>query len=141
MARLWFPVIIDISDQNTHIILMKRRGGDTQVLVVGTGSVLDEGIRGLLMREPELQVATATYAESVTLLQDAARISLDVIVISEAGPPDWGQISELLRSVSPQESLRVIVARPDDNVLEVYDKQFLEVTSNDDLITLISRHP
>jgi hypothetical protein len=119
---------------------MKRQGGDTQVLVVGTGSVLDEAIKGLLMREPEFQVATATYADSVTLFRSAARVSLDVIVISEAGPRDWDHISELLRSVSPQDTLRVIVARPDDNVVEVYDKQCLEVTRNDDLITLISRH-
>jgi len=89
------------------------------------------------MREPELQVASVTYADPTTILKEVESAYPDVIVISEAGPPDLPQTSELLHRILPQEILRVIVIRPDDNILEVYDKQCLKVTSNDDLIALI----
>ena len=117
---------------------MKIKGAK-RVLVVETGSVLDEGIKSLLLREPELQVETATYANSTTFLKDIGFVYPDVIVISEAGPLDWIQTTELLHRISPQQVLRVIVIPPGGNVLEVYDKQCLQVTHNDDLISLI-RH-
>ena len=93
----------------------------------------------MLMREPELQVATATYAEPTAFLMDVVRIDPDVIVISEACPIDWIQTSDLLHKISLQQIVRVIVARLDDNVLDVYDKQRVKLTCDDDLITLVKK--
>lgn len=109
-----------------------------RVLIVETGSVLDGGIKSLLMRESELQV-TVTPFSPTAFLNEAAPMYPDVIVLSEAIPLDWTRNCKLLRGISPRETLRVIVARPDDNVLDVYDKQCLELTCNDDLVTFITR--
>lgn len=91
------------------------------------------------MREPELQVATLTYSDAASFLKDSALLFPDVIVLCEARPLNWTRTSELLYGISPEETLRVIVIRPDDNILEVYDKQCQRATHNDDLINLI-RH-
>ena len=107
------------------------------VLIVGMGSLLYEGLESLLMHEPELQVATVTYSDLTTALKHLAPGFPDVIVLSECSPLDRTRTSELLHGISPQKTLRVIVIRPDSNILDVYDKQCLKATRNDDLINLI----
>ena len=92
------------------------------------------------MREPELKVATAAYGDPATFLKEVAQASPDVIVVSEAGSLDWNWTSELLHGLLPQKTLRVIVIRLDDNILEVYDKQCLKVTNNEGFMTLIRQH-
>ena len=91
------------------------------------------------MREPELQVATATYADSTTFLEDVDHAFPDVILLCEADPLEWTRKFELLQRIPAQEHLRVIVIRLDDNVLEVYDKKCLKATRKNDLINII-RH-
>jgi hypothetical protein len=108
-----------------------------RVLVIGRGSVMDEGIRGLLMSELSLQIATASSVDLATYIKAFGTRVPDVIVTSESNPLDWTGISELLHRISPTEMLRVIIVRLEDNTLEVYDKQSLKMTRNEDLISLI----
>lgn len=91
------------------------------------------------MHDPGLQVATVFYVDKTTFLKDVATRVPDVIVLSESSPLDRTRTSHLLQAILPQQALRVIVIRPEDNILEVYDKQCLKVTHNSDLISLI-RH-
>ena len=93
-----------------------------------------------MVREPELQVATATYADSTTFLEDVDHAFPDVILLCEADPLEWTRKFELLQRIPAQEHLRVIVIRLDDNILEVYDKQCLKVTNNEGFMTLIRHH-
>ena len=102
--------------------------------------MLHEGIESLLMREPGLQVATVSYVDPATFLKDVATGVPDVIVLSESSSLDRNRTSQLLQEISPQQTLRVIVIRPEDDILEVYDKQCLKATHNDDLISLIRHH-
>jgi len=121
-----------------HYNIFSEKKTVKRVLIVETGSVLDAGIKSLLMREPELQVEV-TRANPSAFLNQVARVYPDVIVLSEAIPLDWTRNCKLLRGISPQETLRVIVARLDDNVLDIYDKQCLELACNDELVTFITR--
>lgn len=110
-----------------------------RVLIIKTGSLLDDGLKSLLMRESELQVATATYTESIAFLMGSGHIDHDVIVISEVDSSSRIQTSELLHRISAQATLRVIVIRLDNNVIDVYDKQCLKLTCNNELVTLVTK--
>jgi len=101
--------------------------------------VLDEGIKSLLAREPELAVSTVTYVDPNELLKEPLA-NHDIIVLCEVSPLDWIRTCELLRGHSHQKNSRVIIIRLEDNVLEIYDKQYLKVARKNDLINII-RHP
>jgi hypothetical protein len=100
--------------------------------------VLDEGIKGLVVPEPEIQVAITAYVDPETFFEDVAHILPDVIVMGAISPLDWTQIPELLHGISSEKALRLIVLRLDDNLVEVYDKQCLKTTRNEDLIPIIT---
>jgi hypothetical protein len=100
--------------------------------------VLDEGIKGLMIPDSELQVATTTYVDPTTFYQDVAHISPDVIVMGAVKPLDQPQICELLHGASSHKVLRWIIVRLEDNIVEVYDKQSLKPTRNKDLLRLIT---
>ena len=116
---------------------MESTQNASRVLVVETGSVLDEAIINLVMGESGLQVVTQPCNDPAAFLKEVSNVLPDVIVVSEAGEVGWTRISEILHGISPEEPLRLIVVRLDDNILEVYDKQCLKATHNDDLISLI----
>ena len=61
----------------------------------------------------------------------------DAIVLSELTRSDSLHTSEFLRELYPEENLRVIVIRLEDNILEVYDKRCLRIKNDSDLIDLI----
>jgi hypothetical protein len=111
-----------------------------RILVVQTGSILDEGIKTLIMNEPNLQAATVTYTDHHAFLEQGAYTHHDVLLLSEASPLDWIHTSQILRGISPWKNLRVIIIRLEDNLLEVYDKQCLKMTHNSDLISFITHH-
>lgn len=110
----------------------------TDVLVIGTGSLLDQAIVNLIMHEPGFHVATARDA-SCTLLGETERGCPDVILLCETEPIDQVRVCGVLEQIPIHESVRLIIIRRETNVLEVYDKQIIELNhnANADLITLI----
>src|SRR3972149_5039421 len=94
-----------------------------RVLVVESGSLLDEGVASLLAQESDLHVSGIAYANDTAFLQDISDARPDVILLNEAGPLDSVRILELLKSIPTLASLRVIVVRLDDNVIDMYEKQ------------------
>ena len=108
-----------------------------RVLFIGTGSLLDESIKSLLMHEPEFRVTTSIEADLATLRIDVDDTSPDVILFCHTQPHDWPRTFEILNKVPDQEYLRMIVIRRDDNILEIYDRRCVELTRNSDLITLM----
>ena len=108
-----------------------------RVLVVESGSLLDAGVKSLLMQKTNLKVSGIPYANEATFLQDISRLSPDVIVLNEAGPIDSVQVFKLLKSVPAQTTLRVIVVRSDDNRIDIYQKHCVTASKSNDLIALI----
>ena len=106
------------------------------VVLIESGSVLDEGIKSLLAREPGLEVSAISYSNRNVLLS-SLEAAPDTILLNESTRTESMRTSEILRELEPEENLRVIVVRLEDNVLEVYDKQCLKLTNNNDLIALL----
>ena len=107
------------------------------VLVVENGSLLDEGVERLLSHETDFLVSGITYADETAFLQDVSDKRPDVILLNEAGPLDSVQIFELLKNLPTIATLRVIIVRPDDNAIDVYDRQRVIATQSRDLIGLV----
>lgn len=109
----------------------------SHVLVVESGLLLDEGVERLLKRERDLQVSGIAYADDASFLQDVSALRPDVILLNAEGPLDSMRILELLSGLPSLVSLRLIVVRPDDNQIDVYEKKRVIVASRDDLLNLI----
>ena len=108
-----------------------------RVLVVETGTLLDEGVESLLSQETDLQVSGICYADDVSFLEDVSQARPDVILLNEDGPLDSVRIFELLNSLPGLASLRLIIVRPDDNTIDMYEKKQVVATHSDDLLHLI----
>ena len=107
------------------------------VLIIETGSLLEEGIQRLLAQEADLRVSGVMYTEEAVLLQDIARICPDVIVLNETGPLASAQAFEMLEAVANGGNLSVIVVRSDNNTIDVYEKRSTTVTKSGDLLALV----
>jgi DNA-binding NarL/FixJ family response regulator len=107
------------------------------VLVVEGGSLLEEGMEALLSREPDMQVIGIPFASETSFLQDVADMRPDVILMNEAGPLTSQRILELLKNLPTLAALRVITVRPQDNTIDLYERQRVVVTEVDDLLSLI----
>ena len=119
---------------------MKKQNQPTRrVVIVGTDSLLDEGIKKLLAHEPDLEVSSIAYTDEATFLQDVSQAHPDVILLNEASPLDSARIFALLKNIEIPipATLRVIVVRADDNAIDVYQKQHVIATRRDDLFTFI----
>lgn len=107
------------------------------VLVVESGRLLDEGVKRLLEQELDLQVSGVAYGDDASFLQDVSALRPDVILLNAEGPLDSTRILELLSGLPSLASLRLIVVRPDDNQIDMYEKKRVIAASRDDLLNLI----
>jgi hypothetical protein len=102
-------------------------------------SILDEAVATLLRRESDVQVSDVAYADDTTFLQDISRIRPDVILLNADGPLDSVRILDLLKDLPSLASLRVIVVRPEDNLIDMVEMKRVVATQSDDLLGLIRR--
>ena len=110
-----------------------------RVLIVASGSLLEEGMGSLLKRADDLQVSDIAYTDDTTFLQDLSDIRPDVILLNETGALDSVRILELLKGLPTLATLRVIVVRSDDNMIDVYERRRVATTQSADLIATVRR--
>ena len=120
-----------------HHVFRKRSNPKRCVLVVEGGSMFEEGVETLLLREPDLQVIGAPFAGEAAFLEDVSDLRPDVILMSESGPLSSERILELLKDLPMLASLRVIMLRSDDDTLHVYEHRRVDAAQVDDLLDLI----
>lgn len=104
-----------------------------RVLIVGMGSLLEEGVESLLAAEADLQVSDMTFTEEETFVQDVLRTHPDVILFHEAGPLNEKRIFELLRAIPTTETLRVITLSSSDGAIDLYEKRRVSPAQSSDL--------
>jgi hypothetical protein len=89
------------------------------VLVVGDGTLLDQGVTGLLSAEPDLQVASVIYHTEDELTQVLLKVQPEAIVISETAGFPTATIVDAINRLGARSKRIVIVVRPDSNIMEV----------------------
>ena len=129
--------MLRVSPVSQLVRIVRRHTVVHRVLVIETGTLLDDGVESLLGQETDLQVSGISYADGATFLEDVSQARPDVILLNENGPLDSARIFELLNGLPGLASLRLIIVRPDDNTIDMYEKKQVVATHIDDLLHLI----
>jgi DNA-binding NarL/FixJ family response regulator len=110
-----------------------------RVVVVESESLLVEGIESLLRQADELEITDVAYTNAAAFLQNISDARPDAILLEMNGPLDSRQILTMLASLPALAALRVIVVRPDDNNIEVFERRRVLARRSADLINTIRR--
>jgi hypothetical protein len=110
-----------------------------RVLIVGDGSLLDEGLRRLLAGKEFLEVANITYTDEATLRDHIFTLKPDTIVLYEGGPLSVNRVFELGADIPGLKRLRVITILVDSNAVDVVERRQVVAVGSADLLTLLRR--
>ncbi len=115
-----------------------------RVLIVGSGSLFDEGLRHLLLREQaQLEVSSVIYVNDADFLQHVLYQLPTVIVLFEGGPLSVSRVFELIRDVPGMATPRVITVLAEISAVEVHEQQqvtTIATTRGGDFIDLIEQN-
>lgn len=106
-----------------------------QVLIVGSGTLLDEGVIVLLEAETDFQVSNVIYHAEDELIQVVAQLRPEVIVISETNGLPGTEIVNALNRRRILPGCRIIVVQPDSNTMQVFD--LVTASHSEDLLRLV----
>ena len=109
------------------------------VLILGDGSLFDEGLRTLLAHKDGIVVSNLAYSDDLTFVQEFLREWPEVLVLFEGGPLNVSRVFELIEDVPGLTNLRVITVLSDNNI-SVYEKLKVSATHVDGFITLIRQN-
>jgi hypothetical protein len=108
-----------------------------RILLIDRGTLLEAGIKRLLEREADLQVAAVRPLDRAALAADIRRLCPDVIVTSEGS--DWASLPCLLELLKECPTVRVVEVCPQTNLLRTYDKDLVLGAEVIDLLSFIRR--
>jgi hypothetical protein len=116
-----------------------------RVLIVGSGSLFDEGLRYLLLREQaRLEVSSVIYRSDADFLQHVFTQRPTVIVLFEGGPLSVSRVFELVGDIPGMATtLRVITVMAETSMVEVYEHEQMTTvatTRGGDFIDLIEQN-
>lgn len=107
----------------------------SRVLLVGTGTLLDETLIGLLVEVPELQVSTLVYRDDAELISLIIQYQSEVIVLTALNQLPVTKIIEAIIIHNNFSPIRIIVVDPESNALRICDR--ITVTRSEDLFQLL----
>lgn len=110
-----------------------------RVLIVGTGSIFEQGVESLLTREANVQVSEIVHTHEDAFIQDVLRVQPDVIVFHEIGSFNSDRIFELLKALPEMDTLRVIILRSANAAIDLYEKRTLTAAQAQDFVNLVCR--
>jgi DNA-binding NarL/FixJ family response regulator len=105
-------------------------------LIVGIGSLLEQGVESLLTQEPNVQVWNVNHEDEGTFVQDVLGARPDVILFHELGALDSDRIFDLLRAL-PMETVRVIILRSSSAAVDLYERRRVKAADSRDLLALV----
>lgn len=124
-----------------------------RVLVMGNGSVFDEGTAYRLALNSKLQVIRKKYVDEITFVSDMQFIFPDVFILNEYRPLELEPLSTAIPLVVCSVHLRVVVLRLYSSLIDIYDRtedqisgakkfrhQSLDTTKWDELVGLVCRN-
>jgi hypothetical protein len=91
------------------------------VYVLGDGLLFDEIIANMLTSDARLRVIRGFYVEDAAFLTLVCLCQPEVILLNESDLLRCERIRTVLPQISPAADLRVIVIRPDNNFVHIFD--------------------
>ena len=109
-----------------------------RVLIVGNGTLFDEGLNSLLARDKtHLEVSNIVYLNDSDFLEHFLRQRPGIVVLFEDGPLSVSRVFELVSSVPDLANLRVITVMTDTNVVEVRERRQITAVRGNILSNLV----
>ena len=113
----------------------ERGAAMRRVLIIGSRTLLDEGMTGLLQAETDLQVTSVAYRTVDDVIQNIVQFRPEVIVIGESNDLSGYQIVDAIYRQIALLNFRIILIQPDSNTMRVCD--FVTASHSEDLLRLI----
>lgn len=107
------------------------------VVVVNSGSLLDEGVVCLISSESSLDVSTVNFENEDVLVNDIISKNPEVVVMGQSGSIKIEKIYKMLTSFSNMTQLRMIIFHSNDNAVDIFSQQQLNSMRSDNFIQLI----
>ncbi|MBI3241059.1 MAG: hypothetical protein HYZ49_02045 [Chloroflexi bacterium] len=108
----------------------------SRVLIVGSGSLADEGLEKLLAGKSGLELLHVTYTDDATFLHQFSQFQPEVVVLFEGSPLTVSRLFELTKEISVSD-LRVITVLAQTNTVEMYAKRQITVGGSKDFLALV----
>ncbi len=108
-------------------------------MVIGDGSLFDEGLRHLLADKTSLKVSTAAYSTDSAFLQQFQEQRPEVVVLFEGGPLSVKRVFDLVGDMPGLTILRVIIVMVESSTIEIYEKQQITAVQSNTLFSLIQQ--
>ena len=94
----------------------------SDVLIIGEGSLFDEGITALLQRSTNLAVSHVVYSTEPALMNVVQRAAPDVILVCQSGSLNTKQIVDSI-SINPlMLGLCIFVVRLSSPIVDIYQQ-------------------
>lgn len=107
------------------------------VVVVNSGSLLDEGVVCLISSESSLDVSTVNFENEDILVNDIISKNPEVVVMGQSGSIKIEKIYKMLTSFSNMTKLRMIIFHSNDNAVDIFSQQQLNSMRSDNFIQLV----
>ena len=117
-----------------------REGGfdlHHRVMVVNTGSLLDEGVARLISSRSNLDVLTVNFESEDVLVNDIVSKCPEVVVMGQGGCEKFEKLYKSLTSIPALTKLCMIIFHSNDNSVDVFSQQTLNSIPGDDFIALV----
>ncbi len=111
-----------------------------RVLIVGDGTLFDEGLNHLLVEKAYLKVSHITFNTASDFSQHFLELRPDVVVLFQGGPLSVSRVFELLKEVPDLATFRVMTVMAETNTVELYEKQQVTNVGTNDLCSLIQQN-
>jgi hypothetical protein len=121
------------------------------ILIIGDGSIFDEGVTNLMAQGVNMPVSHVTYSDDLVFLNSIETTRPDIILVNESGPLVSERILDLISSHSMMMTLLIIIVRLGNSTIDVYDQpvfvggrissrlQRISVRAGDDLLNIVKR--
>ncbi len=107
-----------------------------RMLIVGNGSLFDEGLERLLSGRPGLEISRTTYTDDTAFLYEFLRQLPEVVILFEGSPLTVSRLFELVKDV-PIPNLQVVTVLAQTSTIEMYAKRQVTAVGGDDFLALV----
>jgi hypothetical protein len=110
-----------------------------KIMIVESGSLLEDGVAHILRQEEDLSIASLAYHDDAAFLSGLIEVQPDIVLLNEDGPISSARVFELLVDWSFLVSVRIIAIHLEDNRIDLYERKRIFATQISDLTGLIRR--
>ena len=106
-----------------------------RILIAISGAVLAAGVEGVLTRTGSFEVVSILPSDEATIRREVDRLQPSALIVDETVPASHLAFSLDDRRLPAR--MRVLVVHGQNNSLQIYDRQQLELRSGADLVDVL----